>query len=359
MNGIKKVFSQHRNSTSGDDVRDGSARDSYGRDSSAHDSSTDAMSPRSNQTGLSSAGNTSVDETESSGLTNSGPKVATRTGGVGNTSRGSTGNSGSATTGNKIASPNTSGPGTGPGRSEVVAATDGTMQHSHGQHLGNSDLTKGKVTQTVEHLGEVTRRTNHSHTIEEVERQRELERHSHHIQVHHQPIKHEEHAVEQVHQRSHPVTKISEKHASTDKDAKLLSTIATGHGYKDEVRVGAKDHTIVDQGEVVNESVHHHIHNVVVPLISHDAHEHHRIKTVIPTHHVLHEAPIIHESSTLEAISKDDFLKRGGILGSSHKDVGQANILTQGTCDRTVDGVGEKLAQELRLSSTTHGSTTT
>lgn len=359
MNGIKKVFSHHRNSTSDGD-----------------DSVSDPMSPKSATSDFSSAGNTSVDETEASGIrkdiagvgsnTNNSSRLSSnnaRSAGTGATTGSTTGATGTgggalANAGNTAKTNSTmSNSKLGAGRSEEVAATDGTLRHSHGNHLGNSDLSKGKVTQTVEHLGEVTSKTHHNHTIEEVERQRELERHSHHIQVHHQPIKHEEHAAEQIHQKSHPVTKIHEKHASTDKDAKLLSTIAAGHNHKNEVKHAPIDHKIVDNGEIVNESVHHHIHNVVVPLVSHDAHEHHRIKTTIPTHHVLHEAPIIHESSTLEAISKDDFLKRGGVLGAPAKTVDQVNVLHGGQCERKVDGVAEKLAKELNLSTPTPTST--
>ncbi|PWN32294.1 uncharacterized protein FA14DRAFT_113839, partial [Meira miltonrushii] len=236
---------------------------------------------------------------------------------------------------------------TGPGRSETVATADGANRHSHGHNLANADLSQGKVTQTVEHLAGITSKTNHTHNIEEVERQRELERHQHHIQVHHQPIKHEEHAAEKQHVKSHPVTKISEKHASTDKDAQLLASVTHSHGHRDEVNQAPVQHQIVDKGEQVKETVHHHIHNVVVPLVSHDAHEHHRIKTTIPTHHVLHEAPIIHQATTLEPVSREEFLKRGGVIDSTKSHVKDANLLHNGQCERKVDGVAEKLAKEL------------
>jgi len=321
MNGIKKVF--HRNSASSGDLVNDSPE----------------TSPRSATSNLSSDANTSVDEHESAPTKMSGAAAGT----------GKTRTSATGTTANTKL---------GGGRSEEVSAADGSLRHSHGHNLGNADLSQGKVTQTVEHLGEITSKTHHTHNIEEVERQRELERHQHHIQVHHQPIKHEEHAAEKSHQKSHPVTKINEKHASTDKDAKLLNTVALNHSHKDEVKHAPVNHKIVDQGEKVNETVHHHIHNVVVPLVSHDAHEHHRIKTTIPTHHVLHEAPIIHESSTLESLSKEDFLKRGGVLGSTKKNVGDVNLLHQGTCERKVDGVAEKLAKEMSLGSTTKQSAT-
>ncbi|PWN91205.1 hypothetical protein FA10DRAFT_219811, partial [Acaromyces ingoldii] len=323
MNGIKKVFS-HRSS------QDGS------------ESSSSPTSPQSQQSNLSSTGRTSVDSQErapNSKSTAGGLGLTSESGAKSTTTGGNTTNMNGAAAGSKV--------GTGLGRSADVSTADGSMRHSHGHNLGTTDLSKGKVTQTVEHLGEKTSRTHHTHNIEEVERQRELERHQHHIQVHHQPIAHETHEAEKLHNKAHPVTNIYEKHASTDKDAKLLSTVAHSHGHKDELKHAPVIHQIVDRGEKVNETVHHHIHNVVVPLVNHESHEHHRIKTTIPTSHVVHEAPIIHESARLEPLSKEEYLKRGGILGSKKTDVGEANLLHSGTCERKVDGVAEKLAEEL------------
>lgn len=310
MNGIKKVFSHNRNSTS-------SMEDEVERVSPN-------TSPKSATSNLSSENGTSVDSHEATS-----PKKTVMAGAA----------AGTGANAQK----------TGPGRSETVATAEGTNRHSHGHNLSNADLSQGKVTQTVEHLAGITSKTHHTHNIEEVERQRELERHQHHIQVHHQPIKHEEHAAEKQHVKSHPVTKINEKHASTDKDAQLLASVTHSHGHRDEVNHAPVQHQIIDKGEQVKETVHHHIHNVVVPLVSHDAHEHHRIKTTIPTHHVLHEAPIIHQATTLEPVSREEFLKRGGVIDSTKSHVKDANLLHNGTCERKVDGVAEKLAKELKL----------
>lgn len=321
MNGIKKVFSHNRNSTS-------SMEDDVDQRVSPN------TSPKSVTSNLSSENNTSVDSHEATS-----PKKGNTT-----SMAGAAAGTGKATTTAKDSSIKT-----GPGRSETVATADGSNRHSHGHNLANADLSQGKVTQTVEHLAGITSKTHHTHNIEEVERQRELERHQHHIQVHHQPIKHEEHAAEKQHVKAHPVTKINEKHASTDKDAQLLASVAHSHGHRDEVNHAPVQHQIVDKGEQVKETVHHHIHNVVVPLVSHDAHEHHRIKTTIPTHHVLHEAPIIHQATTLEPVSREEFLKRGGVIDSTKAHVKDANLLHNGTCERKVDGVAEKLAKELKL----------
>ncbi|UZJ55565.1 hypothetical protein CBS101457_004885 [Exobasidium rhododendri] len=364
MNGIKKVF--HRNSTSNDD--DVSHDTSRNYSASSANSSLDTSAQNSGMdksalnrtvpgsTGTKHGGSTTGATTGATGATNTGVTTGSHTGvntGATATNGGSTGVSSrhsNGTSGEKVPG------GYGPGRSQEVSTQDGRIPHSHdtgaGQHV---DLNKGHVTQTVEHVAEIVDKKNYTHTTEEVERQRNVERHQHHVQIHHQPIKEVEHAQEQLHQKIHPVTHIQEKHASTDKDAKLLATVAGSHGHKHQTTNIAEDRKIVDKGERVTEDLHTHVHNVVVPLVSHDVHEHHRIQTVIPTQHVIHEAPIIHESSTLQAMSRADFLKGGGVLGSTTKSVQEGNFLATGQCDRKVDGVAEQLEKELHLKSSIHG----
>jgi len=80
-----------------------------------------------------------------------------------------------------------------------------------------------------------------------------------------------------------------------------------------------------------------------------DSHDYKRIQTVIPTTHTVHHAPIVHESTEHAAISKDDFLKNGGVLGSENKNAGDLGVLHDGKCERKVDGVAEQLEQKLGL----------
>lgn len=238
---------------------------------------------------------------------------------------------------------------TGFGRSVDVRTKDGTHRHSHGhesraEHL---DLSKGDVVQDVKHLAHVTKHTHQRHETEEVTREKEHHRHIHHVQHHVQPIHETEHAAEVSHQKVHPVTHIEEKHASTDKDAALLANVAGTH--KDEKMTAPLQRTVVDKGERVTEHIHHHIHNVVQPVLHKDTHEHHRIHTVIPSTITTHEAPIIHESTMHKPIAKSEYLKTGGILGATHRSVADVNLLHTGTCDRKVSGVAEQLEKELGL----------
>lgn len=235
------------------------------------------------------------------------------------------------------------------GRSADVQAKEGGLRHSTGHEYEAEalDLTKGNVVQDVQHLAHVTRERHQRHEVEEVVREKEHHKHVHHVQHHVQPILDSEHSAEQIHEKVVPRTHIEETHASTDKDAALLTSVAGQH--KDEYIDLGVERTVVDKGERVKEQIHHHIHNIVQPIVEKDSHEYHRIKTVIPTTVVTHEAPIIHESTSHKPISKADFLAGGGQLGAKTASVHEVGLLNTGKCDRRVSGVAEQLERELGL----------
>ena len=338
MNTVKKVLSS-RKSHSDDSSDDG-------RHSSSTAPTSNPGSPVSKQKEFNSVG--------SAGLAGAGATTAT-TGTTGTTGSRTTGTTDTRSTGQKIEDKIEHGLG----RSNDVHATDGSIRHKHGHDVSNSkhlDLSSGKVDQDVQHLAAVTHETHQRHEVEEVQRQREHERHVHHIQHHVQPVVDSEHSAEKVHSKIHPVTRVQETHASTDKDAALLTSVAGKH--KDEYTEAPLHRQVVDKGELVNESIHHHVHNVVQPIIEKDSHEYHRIQTTIPTHVVTHEAPIVHESTQHKPVSKDEFLSGGGSLDNKLRSVHEANLLNTGKCDRKVDGIAEKLERDLGLKSTLGGSTT-
>ncbi|WFD31385.1 hypothetical protein MSPP1_002420 [Malassezia sp. CBS 17886] len=198
------------------------------------------------------------------------------------------------------------------------------------------NVAAGNVDQDVQHLAPVTRHTHHRHEIEELHRDREHHVHQHHIQHHVQPVLDTEHAAEQTHARVVPATTVREVHANTDKDAALLRSVAGAP--KDTFTQASVDRSVVDKGETVREVVHHHIHNVVQPIIERDTHEYHRIRTTIPTTHITHEAPIVHESTAHQPIRKEDFVKGGGVLSSSTRSIEEAGLLNLGTNQRSVEG---------------------
>ncbi|CBQ73534.1 conserved hypothetical protein [Sporisorium reilianum SRZ2] len=341
MNTVKKVLSS-RKSHSGDDSSDD------GRLLSSTAPTSNPGSPVSRQKEFGSVGAAGAAAAGAGGLAAAGHHHNKNT----TTTATTTGNTTSATkpsttqkVENKVEH--------GLGRSADVHATDGSIRHKHGHDMNNSkhlDLSSGKVEQDVQHLAAVTHQTHQRHEVEEVQRQREHERHVHHIQHHVQPVLDSEHAAEKVHSKIHPVTRVHETHASTDKDAALLTSVAGKH--QDQYVEAPLHRQVVDKGEIVNEQIHHHIHNVVQPIIQKDSHEYHRIQTTIPTHVVTHEAPIVHESTHHKPVSKDEFLSGGGSLTNKLRSVHEANLLNTGKCDRKVDGIAEKLERDLGIKST-------
>lgn len=108
-----------------------------------------------------------------------------------------------------------------------------------------------------------------------------------------QPVKDIEHLSEKHHDRLIPITEVQEKHVSTptDKDV-LVRQFAAERDLREDL---PKEHVIVDKGEQVIEREIHHVHHIVRPVIEREVHEHERVHTTIPTHHVVIEAPIVHQ----------------------------------------------------------------
>lgn len=126
-----------------------------------------------------------------------------------------------------------------------------------------------------------------------------------------------------------------------------------------------KERHVIDNGETVREDVQHHVHHVVQPVIEREskhfqnvtatithkllAIDRHRIHTVIPTHHVTHEAPIVHQSHHHEPMTMEQFTKLGHANeGLSHSDVTKT-LLNQGECTREVDALGKNMSRNLQM----------
>ncbi|GAA5967245.1 hypothetical protein JCM11641_000487 [Rhodosporidiobolus odoratus] len=224
--------------------------------------------------------------------------------------------------------------------------------HRHNQPKQDgilSEVEAAKASHDHQHLAPVTHETRHHHEVEEIERQREVDRHVHHVQHHVQPVLDTQHASEVHHEKAVPVTKIKESHVATDEDRAQFAALNTA---KDSVVEAPREKVIIDRGEQVVENVSHHVHHVVQPVVERDTHEHHRIHTVIPVHQTTHEAPIVHSSVSHEPMSLKDFTAGGGDLASKLKH--DANLLLHKDnrdCERTVQGPAETLTEQLGLTS--------
>ncbi|GAA5932623.1 hypothetical protein JCM1841_000314 [Sporobolomyces salmonicolor] len=231
--------------------------------------------------------------------------------------------------------------------------------HHHNQPKRDSVLDEADAkaaTHDHQHLTPVTHEVHQRHEIEEIERQREVDRHVHHVQHHTQPVLDTQHAAEVHHEKIVPETHIKENHVATDEDKALFARLNTA---KDSVTEAPREKTIVDLGERVAENVSHHVHHVVQPVIERDTHEHHRVHTVIPVHQRVEEAPIVHASVQHEPMSLKDFTAGGGDLSSTLKHDPNVLLRTSDECSREVDGPAESLVQQLGLASINDQTATT
>ncbi|KZO94038.1 hypothetical protein CALVIDRAFT_232704 [Calocera viscosa TUFC12733] len=192
------------------------------------------------------------------------------------------------------------------------------------------------------HLGHKTHERVLHPEVEEVSRQREHERHVHHVQHHVQPVLHQEQAEEVHHQRGVPVTRIHEKHVNED-EGDRTAFLGLGAKHEDRLEHMPAERRVVDAGETVNETVHHHVHNVIQPIVQKETTAPTRIHTTVPLHHVVHEAPIVHSSIAHEPMAREDFLSQGGKLGEGLTHNAAGDRLLGGECERQVDGDGERM----------------
>ncbi|KAJ3512697.1 hypothetical protein NLJ89_g3366 [Agrocybe chaxingu] len=242
------------------------------------------------------------------------------------------------------------GPPNGPVAQDLGmnGALGGAHLAGHTKHNPRDLMPDGKAQEDTNQLQPVVHQKVRHLETEEVCRVKEHERHVHHIQHHIQPIVAREEMPEQVHERVHPVTHISEKHANKVEDNTLFD--GQVRQTKDSVVHVPKERAVIDKGVTVKEHIHHHIHHVIQPVIEKEVLDRHRIHTTIPIHEITHEAPVVHQSQTHAPVPLEHFLQRGGILtGAVSQDDIRSKILHGGHCSRDVDGIAEKLEKELHL----------
>ncbi|KAJ8482425.1 hypothetical protein ONZ45_g14959 [Pleurotus djamor] len=214
---------------------------------------------------------------------------------------------------------------------------------SHGQALSGAQsaglahtggmfntMPAGEVSENKFHLHPVTHEATHHKEVEEVTRQRENERHVPHVQVSYQPVNHALQLPEHVEERVHPVTHV--RH------------------HQDETVDHPVDRTVVDRGIFENETVQHHVTEVVQPIINKQVTERRRIQTTIPSHHEIHEAPIVHQARTLKPVTLEEFTSKLGPLDNGiSPEQAVERFLPTGGCSREVDGIADQLTQDLQL----------
>ncbi|KAF8654783.1 hypothetical protein AX16_003438 [Volvariella volvacea WC 439] len=225
-------------------------------------------------------------------------------------------------------------------------------ESGHTKFSSRDAMPSGRTIEDSSQLNPVTHERVRSIEYEEYERHKEHERHIHHVQHHIQPVTIENPLPETSEQKRHPVTRVKERHANRSEDAQLFDTQLREH--QDSVVHLDKERAVLDKGvAIVNEHVHHHIHHVIQPVIQKETIHRHRIHTIIPTHEVVHEAPIIHQTQTHEPITMEHFLEKGGEMSNAFTQKSIASkVLSTGSCIREVEGTGERLMNELHMKDT-------
>ncbi|GAA95701.1 uncharacterized protein L969DRAFT_101795 [Mixia osmundae IAM 14324] len=337
--------------------------------SSTHRTSTgghSTTSPRESLTSGNTATTSPTSNTASTGTQNasSGSNFASTgtTAGSANRSSGTTGSTGSTTSPAKNLAREAESGATSHQVGDVPMDKEGRVTKDAGAGHAHREAEKLIDASQADHSHQMLAHKTHEnvkhHEVEEVTRLREHDRHIHHVQHTTQRIRDEQVNETQHHERAVPVTQIKEGHATADAD-KLAFREQVG-AHTDMITHAPKERQVVDKGEVLTENVHHHVHNVIQPIVERTTHDHHRIHTTIPVHHTTHEAPIVHQSQELEPISMAQFTSQGHSLGKGvTADQAGSSVLDATQCERTVDGVAEKLHKQLLSESGTSGTMST
>jgi len=228
---------------------------------------------------------------------------------------------------------------------KVTGSGDFPKAHSQGHELvENAGVDPTAVTQDESIVAPVTHESIQHQETEEVLRARQHDRHIHHLQHHVQPVQDKEIRDEVHHSNVLPKTDLHESHANTKEDSKAFKAI--GNQFENQTIDAGTTRSIVDLGEKTNTVEHHHIHNVIQPVIEKETHDRHRIHTTVPIHHVTHEAPIVHQSIQHQPLNMKDFLQRGGSFSKAdtHLNISQ-KVLRERSCEREVNGDGFKILE--------------
>ncbi|PKS11009.1 hypothetical protein jhhlp_002768 [Lomentospora prolificans] len=120
------------------------------------------------------------------------------------------------------------------------------------------------------------------------------------------PEKHTYNAVPVEHQ-SFEHGNERELRAALDRDANRFKNSSVTHD---------ATHSASTAGTVAGEQVHHHVHEHIQPVIQKETIAPQVVHTTVPIHETHHAAPVFHETTTLPAMSVDEFAAQtGGLTG--------------------------------------------
>jgi len=152
----------------------------------------------------------------------------------------------------------------------------------------------------------------HEEVIQAVDR----EVHQHHHQIHVQPIQHQLVEEEKHHHNLVPIEHREHLHG---KEAEVERTLLEHQNkFRDEREVLPAQTTSTAK-TVVGEHVHHHIHDVIQPVVEREVIQPHVVHTTVPIHEHIEHEPFIHKGNVLPAMSMEEFSKAGHTLTGHRK----------------------------------------
>ncbi|PSR82136.1 hypothetical protein BD289DRAFT_468226 [Coniella lustricola] len=175
---------------------------------------------------------------------------------------------------------------------------------------GKDDTTVHESTnQAVQH--EHITRTQHNESQAAVDR--EVHQDHHHTTV--QPIQHHEVLPEKHTHQVAPTEHRTFEHGNEDHTRQRLEKERAQ--FQDKTEVGSVQHSHGKAAALSGEHVHHHVHENIQPVIQKETVQPSVVHTTKPIHEVHHNEAKHHGTSTLPAMSMDDFKKHGGALGGA------------------------------------------
>ncbi|KAG9242060.1 hypothetical protein BJ878DRAFT_426732 [Calycina marina] len=155
----------------------------------------------------------------------------------------------------------------------------------------------------------------HRHNEQQTAIDREVHQDHHHTSV--QPIKHKEVAPEEHHHHTAPVEHREIHHGDKSKIAKNVEL--EKHQFKDTQSHREVQHTHADNGAVIGEHVHHHVHENIQPVIQKETYQQSVHHTVVPVHEKHHNEAKHHTATQLPAVTMAEFQQQGGKIGGREK----------------------------------------
>jgi len=140
--------------------------------------------------------------------------------------------------------------------------------------------------------------------------------HQHHHQIHVQPI---QDRVVEPEKHHHNIIPIEHREHTHGKAQEIEATLAAQTSkFRDEREV-LPVQTTQSTNTVVGEHVHHHIHDVIQPVVERETIQPHVVHTTIPIHEKIEKEAFVHKGNVLPAMTMDEFSRAGHSLTGHRK----------------------------------------